>query len=193
VFFVFEVGDGRAPAAGLRRRVRPVTYVGRAREDVLDETTLHASPLAVNDAHAAKSGAARFLQIFHHDALNVARRNRVEVENVCYLKANGFGKKVEVVAIFTVAVVAIIYVYGRRGVRVRSLVLINLGCARGGARSKPPAAEPSEKRETHSLEIIKCLPQASLAAIMLPFKKLNSSPNLPRRNAGVKAACLFSA
>jgi hypothetical protein len=160
VFFVFEVGDGRAPAAGLGRRVRPVAYVGRAREDVLDETALHASSLAVNDAHAAKSGAARFLKIFHHDALNVARRNRVEIENVCYLKANGFGKKVEVVAIVAavaiIAVVSMIYVYGCRG--GQSLVLIMPGCVRGRARSRQLAAEPLQKRETHSLEIIKCLP-----------------------------------
>lgn len=84
----------------------------------MDEATLHAAPLAVNDPHASKSRPARFFQICHHDALHVARRDGVKIEYVIYLKADGFGKEVEIVAI-----VAIVNVAGfrvRRGRRLES-------------------------------------------------------------------------
>ncbi len=90
----------------------------------MDEAALYAPPLAVDDAHAPKTGTARLLQIFHHDALHIARRDSVEIENVVYLKADGFGKEVAIV---------VINVKVFRGMLGRSLELIMRGCVRGGA------------------------------------------------------------
>ena len=60
----------------------------------MHQTPLHAPPLAVNDAHAAEPGAARFLQIFHQDPFDVARRDGVKIENVCDLQPDGFKEEV---------------------------------------------------------------------------------------------------
>lgn len=133
-FVVFEVGDGRAPTAGLRRRVRPVANERRAGEDAMDKATLHPLPLAVDDPHAPKSGAVRFGQIFMHDAFNVARRDGVEVENVGDLKPDDFGK--EVILVGLVKVCGFRDGQGRRGTSVMG------GRVRCGAQRQPLAAEP---------------------------------------------------
>ncbi len=100
----------------------------------MDEATLHAAPLAMDDAHAPKSRAVRFEEVFMHDALDIARRDGVEVENVGYLKADGFGKEV--------IVVAFVNAFGFSDVRRRRLKLIMRGRIRSGAPGRPPAAKP---------------------------------------------------
>lgn len=101
----------------------------------MDKAALHPLPLAVDDPHAQKSGAVRFGQIFMDDAFNVARRDGVEVENVCNLKPDDFGK--EVILVVLVKVSGFRDGLGRRG------TLVTGGRARCGAPQRQPlAAEP---------------------------------------------------
>lgn len=74
------------------RRVCPIDDEGRAREDGADGCALHAASLAVNEAHATEAEPVRLAQVFFDHTPHVAGRDDVQIEDICYLKLDRFGK-----------------------------------------------------------------------------------------------------
>ena len=66
----------------MRWGVGPVEDEFGAREDGADGFTLDADSFAVNDSHGLEAFFTRQAQVLFDDCFNVARRNRVEIEDV---------------------------------------------------------------------------------------------------------------
>jgi hypothetical protein len=75
----------RAPAPGFRRGIRPIFNKRSAREDAPYNLALHADAFTVNEAHGAKACAAGLKQVLFDDALNITRRDGVQVEDITNL------------------------------------------------------------------------------------------------------------
>ena len=83
--------DGGSPASCLGGSVAKVHHERRPRQHRAHHLALHADSASMNDAEGFKSGRVRFQQIFFNHALDVARGNAVEVEDVRNGNSDRFG------------------------------------------------------------------------------------------------------
>lgn len=74
--------DGGAPTAGVGGGIAKSGYERRPRQHRADDFALHPDSPPMNDAEGFESGRPRFQQIFLHDALDIAGRHTVQIENV---------------------------------------------------------------------------------------------------------------
>jgi hypothetical protein len=66
----------------LRRSIEEVRHSRVAGEQPADFCPAHSAALSVNQADLAKPEAVRFVEVVRDDALDVARKERVQVERV---------------------------------------------------------------------------------------------------------------
>src|SRR5579871_670549 len=83
-----ERHDGSAPATGFRRSVTEFQHEGSFGQDRADNFALHANASAVNDSQSFEPEAVGFFQVGLHDIFHVARRYRMQIENVRNRNAN---------------------------------------------------------------------------------------------------------
>src|SRR5690349_25048266 len=79
---LFERDDGGSPTAGFAGSVAVFQYVRSARENAPDDFPLDSDAAPVNDPQSLEPAAPCFFQVLLDDRLDVARRDRMEIEDV---------------------------------------------------------------------------------------------------------------